>query len=49
MIFTSLAGFLARMIGNRRKPLIIGGTSLTLGTLVFSSGYWRILPTQRRR
>ena len=35
MVFTSLAGFLSRLIGNRRKPLIIGGTSLTLGTLAF--------------
>lgn len=35
MVFTSLAGFLARLIGNRRKPLIIGGTSLTLGALTF--------------
>lgn len=33
MTFTSAAGFLARLIGNRRKPLIIGGTSLTLGAL----------------
>lgn len=33
MVFTSLAGFLARLIGNRRKPLIIGGTSLTIGAL----------------
>ena len=35
MVFTSLAGFLSRLIGNRRKPLIIGGTSLTLVTLTF--------------
>ena len=35
MIFTSLSGFLSRLIGNRRKPLIIGGTSLTLAVLVF--------------
>jgi sugar phosphate permease len=35
MVFTSLAGFLARLIGNRRKPLIVGGTSLTIGTLTF--------------
>lgn len=35
MIVTSLAGFLSRLIGNRRKPLIVGGTSLTLGTLAF--------------
>ncbi|MBU0715361.1 MAG: MFS transporter [Verrucomicrobia bacterium] len=35
MVFTSLSGFLSRLIGNRRKPLIIGGTSLTLGALTF--------------
>ncbi len=35
MVFTSSAGFLTRLIGNRRKPLIIGGTSLTLGALTF--------------
>ncbi|MDP2989754.1 MAG: hypothetical protein Q8O57_04220, partial [Kiritimatiellota bacterium] len=35
MVFTSLAGFLARLIGNRRKPLIVGGTSLTIGALAF--------------
>ncbi|MFH1477518.1 MAG: MFS transporter [Verrucomicrobiota bacterium] len=35
MLSTFLAGFFARLIGNRRKPLIIGGTSLTLGALIF--------------
>ncbi len=35
MAFTSLSGFFSRLIGNHRKPLIIGGTSLTLGTLIF--------------
>jgi len=35
MVFTSLSGFFSRLIGNRRKPLIIGGTSLTIGTLIF--------------
>ncbi len=35
MIFTSLSGFISRIIGNRRKPLILAGTSLIVVTLTY--------------
>jgi predicted MFS family arabinose efflux permease len=37
MSVTLLAGFISRLIGNRRKPLIVGSTTLILGTTVFLS------------
>jgi len=35
MSVTSLAGFISRLIGNRRKPLLVGSTTLMLGTTAF--------------
>jgi len=34
MIFASLAGFISRIIGNRRKPVILAGVFLTLAAVV---------------
>lgn len=35
MLVTSLAGFVSRLIGNRRKPMLVGVTTLMLGTTAF--------------
>lgn len=35
MLATSMAGFVSRLVGNRRKPLLVGGTTLMLGTTAF--------------
>ena len=35
MLVTSLTGFISRLIGNRRKPLLVGFTTLMLGATAF--------------